>query len=249
MMTDIGQETTSKEGIVGVFLRKERTRVLENLLGTGTTDEKGNRSVIIPDPHQGHQREGDPVGHRDLQIDITRGPAPQTEDGPEAQTGGDRNPQDEGHEVQTEDDPEHQKEDGPDLREEGQGHQVDVHVLQIGGGRGPLIEEGLGLRIEGDRGPWTEDLPKDDDPERLTDADLGLQTGGDHYHQDEDPGLLTSGRDREHRTEDIREVLGELGHDLHLIDEGQGRQWTEEDQEHPKEDLHDHLGGGRGPLI
>ena len=248
MMTDIGQETTSKEGTVGVFLRKEVTRVLENLLGTETTDEKGNRSVIIPDPRQGHHRGGDPVGHHGLQIGITRDLALLTEDGPEAQTGGDRNPPDEDHEVKTEDDPEHQKEDGPDLREEGQGHQVDVPVLQIGGGRGPLTEEGLGLRIGGDLGHWTEDLPKEDDRERLTDADLGLQTGGDHCHQDEDPGLLTSGRDRGHRTEDIREVLEELGHDLHLIDEGRGRQWTEEDQEHPKEDLHDHLGGGRGPL-
>ena len=248
MMTDIDQEITSKEGTVGVFLRKEVTRVLGNLLGTGTTDEKGNQSVIIPDLHQGRHREEGPVGHRDLQIGITRDPELLTEDGPEPQTEEGRNPQEEDHEVQTEDAPERQKGGGPDHREEGQGHRVDVHVLQIGGGRGPLTEEGLGLQIGGDRGHWTEDHPKEDDRGHLIDADLGLRTGGDHCHQDAGPGLLTSGRGRGHRTGDIREVLVELDHDLHLIDEGQGRLWTEEDQEHPKEDLHDHLGGGRGPL-
>ena len=223
MMTGIGRETTSKEGTVGVFLRKEVTRVLGNLLGTGTTDEKGNRSVIIPDLHQGRHREEGPVDHRDLQIDITRDPALLTGDHPEPQTGGDRNPQDEDHEAQTEDDPEHQKGDGPDHREEGQGHRVDVHVLQIGGGREPQTEEGLGPQTGGDQGHWTEDRPKEDDRGRLIDADLDLRTGGDHCHQDEGPGLLTSGRGRGHRTGDTREVLVELDHDLHLIDHGQGR--------------------------
>ena len=248
MMIDIAQETTNKEGTVGVSLRKEVTRVLGNLRGTGTTDEKGNQSVIIPDLHQGRHREEGPVGHRDLPIDITRDPALLTGDGPEPQTGGGRNPQDEDHEVLTEGDPEHQKGGGPDHRGEGQGHRVDVHVLQIGGGQGPLTEEGLGLQIGGDRGHWTGDHPKEDDRGRLIDADLGLRTGEDHCHQDAGPGLLTSGRGRGHQTGDIREVLVEQDQDLHVIEEGQGRQWTEDGQEHPKEDSHDHLGGGRGPL-
>ena len=144
-MTDIGLGTTNKEGTVGVFLHKEVTRVLANLLGTETTDEKGNRSVIIPDLRQGHHRGGDPVGHHDLQIGITRDPALLTEDGPEAQTGGDQNPPDEDHEVQTEDDPEHQKEDGPDLREEGQGHRVDIWLcIPVSSLCSPLIGKLLG---------------------------------------------------------------------------------------------------------